>query len=96
MRDIIFNVASKMKPQYIIIMGMAAFIFFDGSLLGLIHNKRELRKLKLRNEQLDKEYADLSAQLERLEKGDPAYIEEIARVKYHLIKNGETEFRFKQ
>ena len=61
----------------------------------LIHNKLEQNRLTKVSQQLDKEHEELQAQLELLQKQDPAYIERLARVKYHMSLPGETEYRFK-
>lgn len=73
----------------------AVVIFFLGSsFISLAHNKLELKKLQKQSAALDKEYTKLQAVMALLEKQDPAYLERLARVKYHMTKKGETEFRF--
>ena len=37
---------------------------------------------------------ELLAKMKLLEKQDPAYIEELARTQYNMVKPGEIEFRF--
>lgn len=69
-------------------------LFLGGSFINLVHNKLELRKLTRQNAQLDAEHEKLLAQKKLLEKEDKKYLEHIARTQYHLIKPGETEFRF--
>ena len=54
----------------------------------------EKHKLIQRSKQLDKEFEHLTQLKEKLEKQDPALIEQIARTEYHLVKPGEIEFRF--
>ncbi len=89
-----FDIKDKIKIKYVILLGLLGFVLFNGSLLGLVHNRLELRKLEKQNRELDEEYTRLSAELERLEKGDVKYLEEVARTKYHMSKEGETEFRW--
>lgn len=69
-------------------------LFFGGSFVSLVHNKIEKRKLLLRTKQLDSELEKLTQLKEKLEKEDPALIEQIARTEYHFVKPGEIEFRF--
>lgn len=90
------EVLLKNKKPLLLALGAAAVVilFLGGSFVSLAHNKLELRKLTRQSAQLDKEHGKLLAQKDLLEKKDPAYLERIARTKYHLVKPGETEFRF--
>jgi len=83
----------KIKPAHLILALMVLFILFNGSLYNWIYNKVEIHKLTKRNEEADKEFAVLNAQLEKLEKGDAEYLETVARKKYNLSKPGEIEVR---
>ena len=84
------------KPLLLTLLAAAVVILcLGGSFVNLVHNKLELRKLTRQSAQLDKEHDELLAQKDLLEKEDPAYLEHIARTEYHLVKPGETEFRFK-
>ena len=69
--------------------------FLYKSISGLIHNKREQKRLVRVSVQLDQEHEQLRQKLELLKNQDPAYIEHLARVKYHMSLPGETEYRFK-
>ena len=69
--------------------------FLGKNFSDLIHNKLEQKRLTKISTQLDKEHEELQAELELLQKQDPAYIERLARVKYHMSLPGETEYRFK-
>ena len=64
------------------------------SLYSLVHNKAEMHRLKAREVFLDKQYEQLSKEYELLKAKDPATMERIARTQYHMLKKGETEFRF--
>lgn len=77
-----------------ILLAAVVILFLGGSFLSLVHNKMEKHKLTERNEQLDKEFEHLTQLKDKLEKEDPALIEQIARTEYHLVKPGEIEFRF--
>ncbi len=90
------DVLIKNKKPLLLALGAAAVVilFLGGSFLSLVHNKLELSKLTRQSAQLDKEHEKLLAQKDLLEKEDPQYLEHIARTQYHLVKPGETEFRF--
>lgn len=66
-----------------------------GSIYNLVHNKLEVRRLTKKRAFLDKQYEELLAEKKRLEEQDPAYMELLARTRYHMVKPGEIEFRFK-
>lgn len=84
------------KPLLLALLAAAAVCWFLGSsFLNLVHNKLEFKRLTKLSARLDKEYEALRAELDLLEKRDPARMERIARVKYHMSREGETEFRFK-
>jgi cell division protein FtsB len=93
MQEIILKWIKKIKPAHLIMALMVLFVLFNGSLYNWIYNKIEVRKLTKRNAEADKEFAALSASLEKLEKGDLAYLEAVARAKYNLSKPGEIELR---
>jgi len=93
MKKIAGNLKKKIKLRHIILIIMALFILFNGSLFNLIHNRFEIYKLNKRNAELDKEYAALEEELKKLESGDLKYLEKISRVKYHMSKPGEVEVR---
>ena len=83
------------KPLLLALLAAAAVCWFLGSsIINLIHNKLEYKRLTRLTVQLDQEYQALQAQLDLLESQDPAYIERLARVKYHMSLPGETEYRF--
>lgn len=74
---------------------IAVVVFsLGGSFISLAHNKLEFKKLQKQSAALDKAYESLQKTLTLLQRQDPAYMERLARAKYHLTKKGETEFRF--
>ncbi|MBR2865401.1 MAG: septum formation initiator family protein [Elusimicrobiaceae bacterium] len=84
------------KLLLLCLAGVIAFVWFLGSSFrNLIHNKMEYKRLTKLSQQLDHEYQILEDRKARLEKQDPATMERLARVKYHMSGNSETEFRFK-
>ena len=83
------------KPLLLGTALVVVVIFFLGSsIVSLVHNKLELRKLTRQSVQLDKEHEQLTATMELLEKEDAAYLEKIARTQYNMIGADEVEFRF--
>ena len=68
--------------------------FLGSSFISLVHNKLEFKRLTKLSTQLDQEYDTLKVQLDLLQKQDPVYIERVARVKYHMSRPGEIEYRF--
>jgi len=66
-----------------------------GSILSLVHNKLEMRRLSHRRVELDNQYETLQVRLQELQEQNPALLEELARSEYHFVKPGEIEFRFK-
>ncbi len=82
----------KNKKPLLWSLGVTAvvFVFLGGSFLSLVHNKLELKKLARQTVELDQEYKRLTATLELLKKEDPAYLETLARTRYHMTKPGET------
>ena len=74
------------------IVGMG--ILLGGSILNLVHNKLELRRLTKKRAFLDAQYEQLLAEKKLLEQKDPQYMEMLARTRYYMVKPGEIEFRF--
>ncbi len=76
---------------------IAVVVFFLGSsFLSLVHNKLEMRKLAKQSAALDQQHQELLRKLELLKKQDTAYLEEIARTQYNMVKPGEIQFRIPQ
>ena len=90
------KLSAKQKFLIITAVGIAALgIFLGGSILNLVHNKLELRRLTKKSAQLDAEYQQLLSEKKLLEGKDPKYMETLARTRYNMVKPGEIEFRFK-
>ena len=88
----------KNKKNIII---LAIFLIFlailgGGSFIDLIHNSFTIRKLSKKSALLDKQYQDLTKEYQEILDGKTNYIEDNARVKYHMAKPGEIEFRIKK
>lgn len=95
MNDLKALIIRHRKPLLAAVLAVAAVCWFLGSsFVNLIHNKMEFNRLTRLSAELDMQYEDLQKRLDLLEKQDPAYLERVARVQYHMSAPGETEFRF--
>lgn len=95
MNDLKALIIRHRKPLLAAVLAVAAVCWFLGSsFVNLIHNKMEFNRLTRLSAELDMQYEDLQKRLDLLEKQDPAYLERVARVEYHMSAPGETEFRF--
>ena len=90
------KVLLRNKKPLLLALGLAAVVvfFLGSSFLSLVHNKLEMHKLARQSVELDKQHEELTARMERLEKQDLGYIEEIARTQYNMVNPGEIQFRF--
>jgi cell division protein FtsB len=73
---------------------LLAILWLGGGLVNLAHNKLEIYRLTKKRERLDMQYQELLNTKKLLEDKDPPYMEELARLRYNLVKPGEIEFRF--
>lgn len=73
---------------------LLAILWLGGGLVNLAHNKLEIYRLTKKRERLDVQYQELLNTKKLLEDKDPQYMEELARLRYNLVKPGEIEFRF--
>ena len=95
MNDLKALIIRHRKPLLAAVLAVAAGCWFLGSsFLNFIHNKMGFYRLTRLSAELDTQYEDLQKRLDLLEKQDPAYLERVARVEYHMSAPGETEFRF--
>lgn len=95
MNDLKALIIRHRKPLLAAVLAVAAVCWFLGSsFVNLIHNKMEFNRLTRLSAELGTQYEDLQKRLDLLEKQDPAYLERVARVEYHMSAPGETEFRF--
>ncbi len=81
----------------IIILGIVILLVLvlpiGNSLFNWWHNQAELRRLTQKRAKLDAKYGQLLAEKKLLETRDPAYMEQLARINYHMVKPGEIEYR---
>lgn len=68
-------------------------IFLGSSFHSLVHNKLEMRKLTRQSALLDEQHQELLRKMDLLKKKDTAYLEEVARMQYNMLKPGEIQFR---
>ncbi len=95
MQELVRTLIKNRKPL-LIGLGLLLIVslWLGSSIVNLVHNKIESKRLARQTIELDREHEALLLKKERLEKKDPALIEEIARTEYDLAKPGEIEFRF--
>ncbi len=83
------------KKQLLLAAVLAAVVVIclGSNILSLFHNKLELRKLARQSVVLDQQYEEMLKKMALLQKQDLAYVEEIARTQYNMVKPGEIQFR---
>lgn len=75
-------------------LGLAWLLFSPGNgVLSVFSTKSELRKLQAETDELSRENAVLEAEINKM-KNDPAYLEEVARRDFGLLKPNERVFDF--
>lgn len=89
----------KLTPKQKMLLGAAGIILLcifvlGSSIVSLLHNKLEMRRLAQRQRTLEKQYEVLQVRLQELQQQDPQVLEALARSEYHMVKPGEIEFRF--
>jgi cell division protein FtsB len=74
---------------------VSCWLLFSPNGILTYHNvKKQLAEVKAENEQLKEENRLLQQKIDKI-KNDPAYLEEIARREYDLLKKNEAVFEFK-
>jgi cell division protein FtsB len=96
---IIKQLNSKEK-RTLVLLGLLSFgavcgwlLFSPNGILALLEVKKQVAAVKAENEQLTEENRLLQQKIDRI-KNDPAYLEEIARREYKLLKKNEAVFEF--
>ena len=89
----------KLTPKQKMLLSAVAIILLcvfvlGSSIVSLLHNKLEMRRLAQRQRTLEKQYEVLQVRLQELQQQDPQVLETLARSEYHMVKPGEIEFRF--
>ena len=79
----------------VLIVVVLLLLFLPGhSLMSYYRMRKQVSALTLQNQQLERRNRELAAEIERL-RTDDAYLEELARKKYGLLKDNETVYEFK-
>jgi cell division protein FtsB len=79
---------------FMLAAGIIWFLFAPGSGVFRYHRlQKQIETLSLENKSLQEHNAALRKEIERLH-GDEAYLEEMARKKYGLLKENETVYEF--
>lgn len=79
----------------VIVLGIIWLLFAPGR--GIIHYHRlqkQIESLARENESLAERNAELKQEIDRLQ-NDDAYLEELARKKYGMLKENESVYKFK-
>ena len=98
----IFNTLSPGEKRFFLVICIAAILLASGWILfspnGVMNYRavqKQLQAVKADNLQLSAENEELKIEIEKL-KSDPAYLEELARKDYGLIKKNEAIFDFEK
>lgn len=70
-------------------------IFYEGGLVNYIKMKLELSRIDKVTKKLENENASLAKEIERFRK-DERYLEEVVRMKYGLLREGEKLYRIER
>lgn len=78
----------------LVVFGLS-IIFYEGGLLNYIKIKIELARITKKTEAIEKENRALTQEIEKLRK-DEHYLEEVVRMKYGLVREGEKLYRIER
>ena len=81
-------------PLFVIFVAACVYILRPG-FVKYIEHRNEVARLEAEIKALEAERTKLEEEMRALQEGDPERIERLAREKLHLVKPGETIFRFK-
>jgi len=70
-------------------------VFYEGGLVNYIKMKLELSRIDKVTKKLENENASLAKEIERFRK-DERYLEEVVRMKYGLVREGEKLYRIER
>ncbi|MBP8625111.1 MAG: septum formation initiator family protein [Syntrophorhabdales bacterium] len=70
-------------------------VFYEGGLVNYIKMKLELSRIDKVTKKLENENASLAKEIERFRK-DERYLEEVVRMKYGLLREGEKLYRIER
>ena len=81
---------------FTVVVAILWFLFAPGSGVLRYHRlQKQIETLSQENKSLQEHNAALRKEIERLQ-GDEAYLEELARQKYGLLKENETVYEFER
>jgi cell division protein FtsB len=85
------------RYSIIVFLGALLFqlVFAEGGVFGLIRMKSSIKSVRVSIQKTEKENAALLQELEKLQKDDQ-YLEEVARKKYGLVREGERLYRIER
>jgi len=85
------------RYSIIVFLGALLFqlVFAEGGVFGLIRMKSSIKSVRGAIQKTEKENAALLQELEKLQKDDQ-YLEEVARKKYGLVREGERLYRIER
>ena len=81
-------------PLFVLLVAACLYILQPG-FAKYVDHRNEIKRLEAEIKELEAERARLEEEMRALQEGDPERIERLAREKLHLVKPGETIFRFK-
>jgi len=92
-----FEDAVVRRNSLIVLLGALLFqlVFAEGGIFEFIKMKRSIKSERDSNQKTEKENAALLEGLEKLQKDDQ-YLEEVARKKYGLVREGERLYRIER
>ncbi len=92
-----FEDAVVRRYSFIVLLGALLFqlVFAEGGVFAFIKMKGSINSVRVSIQETEKENMALLQELEKLQKDDQ-YLEEIARKKYGLVREGERVYRIEQ
>ncbi|HOE16686.1 MAG TPA: septum formation initiator family protein [Syntrophorhabdaceae bacterium] len=92
-----FEDAIVRRYSFIVLLGALLFqlFFAEGGVFAFVKMKGSINSLRAAIQETEKENTALLQELQKLQKDD-RYLEEIARKKYGLVREGERVYRIEQ
>ena len=87
------NPALKKSLRYVLLIGVAIYLFANQDFQNIVRRCLALRSLKTQAIAVDKEYENMRKEKQRI-LHDDAYLEKLARRDLKMAKPGELDFRF--
>ncbi|HOJ43588.1 MAG TPA: septum formation initiator family protein [Syntrophorhabdaceae bacterium] len=93
--SVLEEIIRKHGLTILLIALLFSFIFYEGGLLNYLKMKIELARVIKKTETIERQNKTLSQEIERLRK-DKDYLEEVVRMKYGLVREGEKLYRIER